>query len=118
MKLIIVTICMAIVATSRASPVDLPGLGGVSGLLSTAVQSTAVVQEPLNSGLKGLGLTPCAQTIVLSKYVGTCIPADLKCIGVNVLDKLTGKLVNIPACGAGTTSTVTQQSVTQGLLPV
>lgn len=89
----------AVVVAANAHPADLSALSGVTGLLGVAVQNANVVQTPVNSVLQQSGLTPCPNTVELSKFVGACIPAHLNCVGVDVLNEVTRQLVNIPACG-------------------
>lgn len=103
----LVLIVSAYVALAAAHPADLSSLAGVTGILGVAVQSADVVQEPVNGLLLSTGLSACKNTVDLREFVGTCIPAHLNCIGINVLNVLTNKLVNIPACGGDGRATAT-----------
>lgn len=114
-RTVIFLIVAVIMTVTRmdASPTDLPALSGISGLLNLAVQNAGTVQSPVNGVLKGAGLSPCDKTVELTKFVGSCIPANLKCIGVGVLEPLTKKLVNIPACGEEGPAVIVQQQQQQ-----
>lgn len=108
--------CIAFVALAvflcgtTASPV----LGGLDDLVDTCVQNVDQVSTPVNRVLEKTGLSACKKTVNVNKYIGHCIPASFKCVGINVLDTLTNKVVNIPACkGKGHHKIVLQQQQQQ-----
>lgn len=100
-SLLVAALAVVATTTTNAHPADLSALSGVTSILGVAVKNADVLQTPVNSVLLQTGLTPCQNTVELSKFVGTCIPAHLNCVGVDVLNEVTQKLVNIPACGDG-----------------
>lgn len=92
---IVLAVCVLYVAHAHA---DILSLDTVDGLVDTAVKQLDQAAAPVNQVLKKAGLSKCAKTVKVTKYIGKCIPAKLKCIGVDVLDKATNSLVKIPAC--------------------
>lgn len=94
MKWFCIALAMAVLCVaSQALSLD-----AIDGIVDTAVAGVDQVSAPVNRVLKKVGLSKCDKTVDVTKYIGKCIPAHLQCIGVDVLDKLTKTLVNIPAC--------------------